>query len=494
MKELEQTGRSVPKGKRFCTICGEVKRLHYFEGDSTHCSACCENMLHTRLNVRCIPFVLILLAVIACSVFLSVQTVPYCKSFLSAQQAVRDKRLSDACELYALAIADASERNAALLAHGKTQSDGSLPAPTWTFFEAGAYTWARYLDLYAMTHSAYDASYLAQGSLDADLSARIPAIAELYEERQAYDETLSFAEETANAYPETEEGDSPYDDIIRALTAHADESDSRFVKGYTEFYKGRAAQYFRVDDPSVAAAYYSKLLDYMPKEFMIVYTAQAEAALDGEDYALAIEAYERILEKNKNETDAYISIAGSAFLAGDEEKLAQSLSHFEEDDPQRLSVEMRCALRGDDLDAAEAVRQRAQQTTYKKADTIFNQMLAEQTISEDNRVWMLNFLDYVIEDAALSLVQGDEKEAYRLAYDVAFNDAYYYAYLTNDSGAFSQSLINIATLCASLVKDQDALKTIREVGESDATTQSLISGELKLTMRDIFVDGKAEII
>lgn len=495
MKELELTSKTVPKGKRFCTICGEVKREHYFEGDSTHCSACCEKMLHTRLNAKYIPFALVLLVVVAVSVFLSVHTVPYCGSLLSAQAAVRDKRLTDACELYAQSVSDATDKNAVLLAGGKPDDSGSLPAPTWTFFEPGAYTWARYLRTYAMVYSQFDAANVAQSSLDKDVSARIPVIADLYEAKQAYDETLLFAQQTANQYSATEEvEDIQYDEIINTLTMYAEDSESRFVKGYIEYYKGRSTQYCKADDPASAIAYYDNVLTYIPDEFIIVYTAEADAAMTAQKYDAAIEAYEKILEKNKNETDAYLSIAEAADLGGNDEKCANALAQFDEGDPQRLRMEMRFALRSDKLDEAASVRERAQRTAAVKANEVFNKMLADQTIDQENRAILQNYLDYAIEDTAFSLVEGDTDAAFKTVYEEAFNYAYYLAYLTNDSGAFSQPLINLATLCASLVKDKDALQTIREIGECDETTRQLIDGELKLTMREVFVEGKAEII
>lgn len=493
MRELDYTAQSVPKGKRFCTICGEVKRLHYFEGDSTHCSACCEKMLHTRLNARYIPFVLVLLAVLAVSVFLSVQTVSYCRRFLPAREAIRDKRLTDACELYAETISDASKRNAFLLTGEKPDDSGSIPSTSWTFFEPGAYTWVRYLKTYMTVYSGFAASNEAQGSLDTETAARIPWIADLYEARQAYDDTLLFAEGNL-AFPEGTEEDEQYKTIIEELTAHADESDSRFVKGYTAYYKGRAAQYYKKDDPSAATAFYNEMLEYIPEECMIVYTSEASAAIDAGQYDLAIEAYKKVLEINRNETDAWLSIANAAFLGGNDEQRADALAQFDEDDPQRLRMEMRFALRSDDLDTAVNVRAKAQKTAKVKAAAVFNQMLADQTIDRDNKVWLLHYMDYALEDASLALVQGDPKTAYSIVYTDVFNYAYYVAFLTNDSGAFSQSLLNMATLCANLVKDKDALKTIREIGQCDETTQQLIDGELKLSMHDIFVEGKAEIL
>lgn len=492
MKELEHTTQSVPKGKRYCTICGEVKRLHYFEGNSTHCSACCEKMRHTHLNARYIPFVLVLLVVLAASVFLFVQTVPTCSTLVRARQATQDNCLSDACALYYTAITDAAEKNAALLSGGQADDSGSLPTPTWTFFTPGAYTWARYLHAYALLNSEYEAAGVAQSSLDKQTSSLVPAIADLYRAQQDYDETLAFAEQIESAYPFEGAENMPYDEIIADLASHADESDSRFVKGYIEYYKGMATKFYKADDPAASAVFFEKMLDYLPDEFMIVYSTEAENALAAEKYDLAIEAYEKILERNKNYTGIYPSIAEAAFLGGDEEKLASVLARYDEDDPLRLQLEMWFALRSDDLDKAAAVREKARQTVRVEADTIFNKMLADQSIDDESRTLLLNYMGYALEEAALALVQGDKDEAYRVAYEEVFNYAYYYAFITNNSDGLTQSVVNMATLCASLVGDQDALKTIKEVGPCDATTQQMIDGEL--TAREVFVEGKADIL
>ena len=492
MKELEQTTQSVPKGKRYCTICGEVKRLHYFEGDSTHCSACCEKMLHTRVNLRCIPAILILLAAAAVSVFLCVYTVPYCMSLFRADATRRDKRLEDACSEYAAVVADASERNARILAGGKTDDAGSVPTATWIFFEAGANTWSRYLETYGALYSEYEAADLASGSLHADVIARIPSIARFSEAKQAFDDTMAFAEKSQEEHPFTSPEDMPYDVLMHDLETYADGSDSRYVKGYAEYAKGMATKYYKTDDPEASFVYFEKMLEYIPNEFMTAYNAEADAAVKAGNYALAIEAYEKILARNKNYTSAYTAIAEAAFYAGDDEKLRSALAYYDEDDPVRLYLEMWFALRSDNLDEAAAVHAKAQQTIKVQADKVFQDMLARQSIDEDGKSLLNGYIMFALEDAAYALLKDDMQEAFRIAYDEAFNYTYYYTYITNDSAAFSQSVINMATLCATLVKDSNALKTVREIGQCDETTQQVIDG--KLTLRDVFVEGKAEIL
>ena len=492
VKELEYTTQSVPKGKRFCTICGEVKRLHYFEGDSTHCSACCEKMLHTHVHVWAIPVALVLMVAAVLSVMLAVQVVPYSVELFKAEIAVRDKRLADACTIYATAVSTASERNAALLSGGRKDADGTYPQPSHTLFEAGTRTWTRYLETYAALYSEYEAATLAQGSLSKSQIETVPFIAGLNEAQEAYNQTLFFAQELDAEYPFTTPEEMPYDKLIEELTAFAEENDSRYFRGYVELYKGKATQYYKQDDPEASKVYYEKMLEYLPDEFMTAYTSEADAAIQAGNYDAAVEAYEKILERNRNYTDAYPAIAKAAFLAGDTEKYNATLDRFEETDSTRLMLEMWAALRADDLDQAAAVRQRANEKVKPQVEKIFNSMLADQEIDQSDKAVLLGFAEYEMFDAAYSLVKDDTDEAFRIAYDEAFNYLYYYSYITSDSSAFSQSVRNMVTLCANLAKDQEAIEMITQIGQCDQTTQQVIDGEL--SVRDVFVEGKAEII
>lgn len=492
MRELEYTTQSVPKDKRFCTICGKVKRLHCFEGDSTHCSECREKMLHTRLNGRSIPVVLFVLLVAAFSVFLSVYTVPYCIDLFKAEAAVRDKRLADACTVYASAVSSVSDRSAAMLSAWRKDTDVPNVQSDKSFFEAGTRTWVRYLDTYAALYSEYEAATLAQNSLNADEIEKVPAIARLNEAQEAYSGMIVFMQLLETTYPFEPKEEMPYDEIMAELTKHADESDSRYVKGYVEYYKGSVTQYYKPDDLDASKVYFEKMLEYLPDEFMTAYTSEANAAFNAKEYAAAIEIYEKLLEKNKDYTAAYPVIAEAAFLAGDEEKLASVLDRYDENDSLRLRLEMRFALREQDLKKAAAVRARANKMLLPEAEKIFNELLAKQTIDQESRTKLLDYAEYAMWDAAFALVEGDTDEAFRIANDRAFNYVYYCAYLTNDSSVFSQSILNMTTLCASLAKDEKTAGMVAEIGSCDENTQKVIDGEL--TVRDVFVEGKAEIL
>lgn len=492
MKELEYTTQSVPKDKRFCTICGKVKRLHCFEGDSTHCSECREKMLHTRLNGRSIPVVLFVLLVAAFSVFLSVYTVPYCIDLFKAEAAVRDKRLADACTVYASAVSSAAERNAAMLSGGKKNGDGTYVQPSGTFFEAGTRTWVRYLKTYAELYSEYQAAVLAEGSLHADEIKKEPSLARLSEAKTAFEETEAFAQEIDYKYMNEEPTQEIYRKILAELSAHADASDSRYVKGYIEMYKAEATRFFKPDDLAASTAYYERALEYLPDEFMNVYNEEASAAIEAGEYETAIGIYEKMLRLNKDYTGAYPSIANAAFLAGNEEKFNSALAHYDENDPLRLRLEMRFALRAEDVKKAEEVRARANKALKPEADKIFGELLSKQTITQTNKTKLTEYVEFQMWDAAYALVTGKTDEAFRIAYEEGFNNLYYYSYITGDSTVFSQSVINMATLCAELVQNEEAIELIKQISNCDRTTQSILNGEL--TVRDVFVEGKAEIL
>jgi len=55
LKEQERSGFSVPKGKKVCSVCGEVKRLSAFNEDSDRCIQCGEKMLKTPVKWYFIP-------------------------------------------------------------------------------------------------------------------------------------------------------------------------------------------------------------------------------------------------------------------------------------------------------------------------------------------------------------------------------------------------------------------------------------------------------
>ncbi|MBQ7543187.1 MAG: hypothetical protein IJT44_12945 [Clostridia bacterium] len=483
MKELEYA-QSVPKDKRFCTICGEIKRLHYFEGDSTHCLACCEKMRHTHVRAWSVPVVLVLLLAVAAAVVLALQTVPFCKEIRKADAAAADKRLYDACDLYAAAIAETETRGQALLPFLKDKG-GSL-------FEAGVRTWEKYASVYAQTNSEYEAASMVQSALNKGQIARYPTLAALDEARDAYDKTLAYVQALNEKFDLDDPKSAQYDELMQALQEYADNSKSRYIKGYTAYYQATAAAYFRSDDPTAAIEYYDRMLQYLPDEYLTVYTAKGNAALQAKDYAAVIEAYEAILQKNSNYEQGYVAIAEAATRLSDTEKAEAALEKLSGNEAYYYRVSLYLAMMRDDLPGAQKLQKKAREALDEKADGVFNEMLANQTIGQTDKKFLISYIDYAAIDAAVSLLADDADEAFRMGYDKGFNYAYYLAYIAGDYDAMTQGLINIATLSASLTKNDEALQTIAQVGECNEATQKVIDG--KLTAHDVFVEGKADIL
>ena len=483
VKELEYK-QTVPKDRRFCTICGEIKRLHYFEGDSTHCLACCEKMRHTHVHAWSVPVVLALLLVVAASVILAAQTIPFCAEIRKADAAAADRRLFDACDLYGAAISETETRGKALLPFLKN-TGGSL-------FEAGSRTWEKYASLYAQTNSEYEAASMVQSALNKKQIALYPKLAALSKAQEAYDKTMTFVQSLNEKYPFETEEDFPYDKLIEELQAYADKSESRYEKGYIAYYQASAVSYYKTDDPTAAYEYYDQMLRYLPDEYLTVYTAKGSAAMQAKDYAAAIEAYEALLAKNRNYKQGYAVIAEAAVRMGDDTKAQAALKNLSAEEPYYHRVNVRLAMLRDDLSAAQTARDAARKALDEKADKLFNELLANQTIDDTDKQYLIDYIDYALTDAAVSLLAGDVDDAFQMAYEKAFNDAYYLAYLTSDQSAMTQGLINMASLCAHLAKNSEAVQTVAQVGEHDEATQKVIDG--KLTARDVFVEGKADIL
>lgn len=473
MRELECPQQSVPKDRRFCTRCGEIKRLHYFEGDSAHCKACCEKMLHTHVRLWSVPVVLVMLLTVAAAVYLAVQTVPYAMQVRSAQVAVADGRLSEACDLYADAISSA-------------QSGKPLQ------IENGLRVWEQYATVYADLNSEYEAAGIIRSALTQEQIAASPVLFGLQEARAAYEQTLEFVNSLNEKYALDTVEELPYEEMMRDLEAYADASDSRYVKGYIAYFKASATAYHMQDDPMAADVYYDEMLGYLPDEYMAVYTGKGDNAMEAKAYDKAVEVYEALLQKNSGSLTGWARLAEAALLSGDKEKSQQALAKLPDDDPQTYYMRVYLALRDDDLPGAQALCKQARAKFSEKATKAFSTMLAKREIGDEDAQFLTSYIDYNLIDAAVSLLTDDTKAAMDTAYEHGFNYAYYLSYITGDSSALTQRVINMASLCASLAKDADAQDTIAQCGVCDETTQQMISG--KLSLREVFVEGKASIL
>ena len=495
MKELEHPDRSVPKGRRFCTICGEIKRETHFEGDSTHCDTCCEKMRHTHVRVYGVLVFVLLLALSAGAALLGVQTVQFCRSTRSADTLAEDRYLNDACDAYETAFAEIPAINRKLLLRGSADEESAdgESAEVFSLFEAGVHTWARYAAVYARTHSDYEASSMLQGQLSADAIAKSTVLSAYSEAQTAYEAVSGVMQDYTDEHPFDTIEDMPYEEIIALLDKIEQENDSRYYKGYAELFKGSATQYYKTDDPTSSFVYYDKALEYIPDESANIYSSEADAAKSAQDWTALRQAGEAITLQNRNYTEAYEWVAVAAAKQGDAaaaKQAAEDLRASSPDSPLYEKLLVQSSLICGDLQAAQKVIDGAK-SLDKEASSLFSKLLAEQTLPSASQRFLREYAQFASYAAVVSLLQGDKGAVSDYGYERSFNYAYYLEYLTGSS-AITQQIFDVALICASVIKNDEALNTLSQMGACSEDAQKVIDG--KLTPEQAFLKGEADLL
>ena len=495
LKELEQPIQSIPKGRRFCTVCGEIKRETHFDGASTHCRACCEKMLHTHVHVYGVLVLMLMLALAAASAALGVQTVRFCRSLHRADTLAADKYLYDACDAYENVVADIPEINRALLPGSKADAEsGEESAAPYALFEAGTHTWERYAAVYAKTQSDYEAASMLQSSLNADRLQKNAVLSAYTDAQTAYTAVSDAIDAYTQEHPYETIEDMPYDGFIELLDGIEAENDSRYYKGYAELFKGSATQYYKTDDPTASFVYYDKALEYLPDEYGNIYTSKAEAAREAEDWDALRQAGEAIIAQNKNYTEAYEWIARAAAKKGDMQaakEAAELLHAASPDSPLYEKLLVQSALIAGDADAAQKTVAAAEKTIDVKAAELFSTLLAKQTLPTADQRFLREYTQYASVSAVVHLLTNDAEKIAEYAYERGFNYAYYLEYLTQNS-AITQLSIDIASIYANLYHDEDAINALSQIGGCSDDAQKVIDG--KLTPEQAFLKGEADLL
>ena len=489
MKELEQPRQSVPKGRRFCTVCGEIKRETHFEGDSTHCAACCQKMLHTHVRWYGVLTLVLLLALCAAAAMLGVQTARFCRMTRQAERLAADQYLSDACDLYESAVAELPKIDRALLLRG-AEDGGTL---SFSLFEAGTHTWERYAAVYARTNSELDAASMLADQLDADQIARNAALSAYGEAKTAYNEIADAIDAMNNENPYEAPEDMPYDAFMQMLDDFEKNNDSRYYKGYAEMFKGSATQYYYADDTALAIPYYEKALEYMPDEVMTLCESIANAARTAKQWDALQKAGETLLSANRSYIDAYDWIVRAC--AGQDDfdaarKAAADLHAASPDRPLYQKLLVQIALLDGDLASAEAVCDAAKSLDDRAAQT-FNTLLAKRTLPTESQRFFREYVQYATLAGVVRLLGGDKKAALDYAYERSFNYAYYLESMT-DSSAISQQMIDVAYICAAACENADANAALAQMGSCGEDAQKVIDG--KLTAEQAFLQGEADLL
>ena len=451
-------------------------------------------MLHTRVHWYVLPILLMLLCGTAFSVYLLTLAAPILRSIRTADTMASECRLYEARDQYETALTEAEKANAAFFRVETVDEN------TGTLFTCGNRVFEKYLGVCADADTEYEAAVLGIEKLGESPMKKNPPFDSMLQAKKAYEAVSNRVSAVNEQYTYESAADMPYDEIIKALDDFGTESDSPYIKGYVEYFKASATQFYDPDDSETILGYMEKLLEYLPDEYVNVYSTQAQFYMQNGEYDKVTRAADAILEKNKNYTDAYAWKAEVCYKSGDEKAalaVLEELNRYVPDDPLYYKLQVKYAMLRDDPDAANEYCNACDTANSETADNVFNALLAKQVDSIPRKAMQtyLHYIDYSLYEAALMLVEDDADSAFNIAYNYAFNYAYYYAYVYGDGSALTQGVINMTTLCAQMNRNEtsaEVLDAVSGIGLCDETTQQIIDG--KYTPREVFVEGKVEIL
>lgn len=492
--ESERSGFSVPKGKKVCSVCGEVKRLSSFEEGSDRCISCGEKMLKTPVKWYVIPLVSAFAVVAVIAVYLTVLTVPFIRNVEKARNCVSEGCFYDAFDIYENEIISNAD-----------EIDGSLKEKFGflgeeKFFIPGTKTFEEYCKITAMADSEYEAGVLAKSFFKKDCIEKNEVFSDYVSAMNAYDKVFARIQEVNEKYTFTSAEDLKYDEIMSEFEALQEKCESDYEKGYVEYFKASVTLYkYGGKDELVGKIkpYLDEMLRYVPGEYAVYGSTLAEAAFGCEDYDTVIEAARFVTDKNKDISIAYEWLAEAYYKKGEKEKAFEAieeLNKYVPSSPTYYKLLIKYNLLEGDMEAADKASFEGDSENSEFVDTVFNMYLSNNSgqITRMARQVFSENIEFSAYQSILLLLQGDKTTAFEIAYNYAYYYAYYYAYLTGDSSLLTQGIINVTTLCAELCRDSEALEDISQFGMCDETTQKIIDGELSL--EDVFIDGKAEII
>ncbi len=494
VENTERTGFSVPKGKRMCSVCGEVKRLSHFDGDSDRCTECCEKMVRTSVKWYCIPIVVVFLVAAVISVYLTVVTVPFAESFDDADTAAAGANLFDAFDYY--------ENNVLTMAEEIDASvRGRFPfLGEKAFFVPGTRTFERFCDIRAMADSEYEAGVMAKELFDKDYIKKNETFSSYVAVMNAYDRVFAKVQKINEKYVFTSADDLKYDEIMAEFEKEKQNTDSPYEKGYYEYFKASVTQfYYDGKDGMVEKVqqHLDGMIEYLPGEYAVYGSTVADSAFRTGDYDKAIEAAEFVLSKNRNLTEPYEWLAKAYYKKGETEKAFEAIERLNEAVPQSpayYKLLIKYNLLENNTEAAEKASAEGVAANGELCEMVFNMYLANN-VDQIKRLAKQVFaesVDFTTYQCAILLLKGEKQAAFELSYNDAYYRAYYYAYITGDTSLLSQGVINMTTLCAELCRDKAAVEDVSQYGMCDDVTKKVINGTL--SVEDVFINGKAEIL
>ncbi len=488
LKEYKMPEQSIPKDKKFCPSCGEIKRIKYFNEGLEVCMDCEEKMLHTHIRWYGFPIALAVICVCVLSVLLAVKTVPAAKLVFDSDALARESRITDAFDKIEEAQAKIAAENTVL----------AEKFPKYSWFDTGLRTWEKYYSLMAASMTRLDAAYTVEKRVHSDIlkSGSSELFAEYQQIADAYDKMSAGLSDITSGYSFDKPEDVPYDEVIKKMNALLDSGSNDFERAYNCYFKSSVAQYVYGSADKRCLSLLEDMVKIMPDEAVIYADVLFDAGKTSGDYAKLTEICDGLIAKNRNCGDAYEYKAKALIYGGEygeADKVMEEMKKYNGDNPTYYALKIMSALRQNDIKSAVAISKKGDEANSEAVDAVFSQYLARsENISSKDSEMFKQELDFSMYQGAAMLLSGDYKSAGNLVYNYVYYYAYYYAYITGDQSIITQSVIDMTALAAYFAKDDEAMSAATEMGEYSDTVKKIIDG--KLTLGEVFVEGKAELI
>lgn len=491
MNEFEMPVQSIPKDKRFCKRCGEIKKLKYFKDGGEYCDACLNKMLHTHPKWYAYPVLFIVLVFAVASVWVAVITVPAAKCVFESRGFAEEHRLYDAYDKLEEAQLLMSQRDKALTER--------LPrTASFNWFSAGFGTWVSRCELMAETDTRLETGYAVKEDLNTDslTKGQLKYLQGYLDICGIYEDISNKLGKLTEEYEIASPADVPHEELFKKLDEIAADNPSDEKSGYVEYYKASVMQYAREGDFEDSLPHLEKMIALLPDEFHMYISTLYEHGKKTGDYKKLLEECDKVIAKNSNFISAY-SIKARALINSGDYKAAEAvcgeLKKNNSDCPEYYALMIIGKLRQKDIEGAETISYQGDTANSEFVDSVFKQYLSvkDKMPRQSENIFLQSF-DFTMSQAAVMLLLKDYSGARDLMYDYGYTYAYYYSYITGGREPMTQGLIDMTYLSAYLDGDKEATATVKEqLGEPSGTVQQII--DKKLTLLEVFVEGKVEL-
>lgn len=492
MKELEPTTMTLPKGKRFCTICGEVKKESNFQSEEPHCTKCCEKMLHTKVHWSGILALIATLLCVCGAVFVGIRTIPANVSLIRAMVCAHQNEYGQAADLFEAAqeaVLTSNKSFYSVQELSDMEKDNIDPDPVFTI---GLRGWETYAEIYANHVAAYDTAPMLQSNLRKAVYQKSKTYKKYAEIFEAYQK----AENVAIQFDQTDgENKNVLKEMFASLDALVEKENSDMIRGYAAYIKANAEYYFN-DDLDQTLVLFREAMQYIPFEKSMIANAALPYLMEKKNFEGTKEFCEILLSRDSGDVSTYANLAESYFTAGKKDEAIKTLERMNAHspgNPMYYKMQSRFAIRSDDAQKANAFCVEGEQVNGQKMEQVFSELLRKRSIDRKDEEFMLSYVDFMANQVVVLLLSGELDGAYNAVYNGAFNYIYYYSSITENTPVVASKILHLVYICGTLSGNDDASEVLSQLGYEPTDVIKQVA-EGKMNLHDAFIEGKAGIV